>query len=82
MQDLTRRSFVKASAGAACAVGAGLALSELAQPELASALTEAKPLDEEWIRNTCSPNCTGACGMEACVQDGTVRMIRQAADYP
>ncbi len=82
MKDLTRRSFVKASAGAACAVGAGLALSELAQPELASALTEAKPLDEEWIRTTCSPNCTGACGMEACVQDGKVRMIRQAADYP
>lgn len=77
---LSRRSFVAASTvtAAGAALGTGLTLD----PTEAEALTEAEPLGGEWIRTTCSPNCTGACGIKAWVEDGQVRMLKQAADYP
>ncbi|MBI5777834.1 MAG: molybdopterin-dependent oxidoreductase [Planctomycetes bacterium] len=36
----------------------------------------------QWIRSTCSPNDTGACGMMAYVKDGRIQTLIQAADYP
>lgn len=82
MKDITRRTFMKASTGAACTMGATFGLEGAMIASTAEALEAAEPLDEEWIRTTCSPNCTGACGMLACVRDGRVRMVKQAADYP
>lgn len=35
-----------------------------------------------YTRSTCSPNCTGACGMIAAVKDGKICTLTQAADYP
>ncbi len=72
--DISRRAFV------AAAIGAGLT----AFPDAAQALAEKAEGTEDgiWVRTTCSPNCTGACGMEASIKDGKVRMIRQASDYP
>lgn len=74
---LSRRSFVAANTvtAAGAALGTGLTLD----PAEAEALTEAEPLGGEWIRTTCSPNCTGACGIKAWVEDGQVRMLKQAA---
>lgn len=82
MKDMTRRGFVAAGAGVTCAVGAALALEGCAGALPAEATADAAPFEEKWVRTTCSPNCTGACGIEACVQDGKVRMVRQASDYP
>ncbi len=82
MREMTRRDFVAASAGATCAIGAALALDASIGSAEAEALTGSAPFDEKWIRTTCSPNCTGACGMMAYAKDGRVHMIRQAADYP
>jgi anaerobic selenocysteine-containing dehydrogenase len=36
----------------------------------------------EFIRSTCSPNCTGACGFNAMVYKGRIQSLVQAADYP
>ena len=77
--DISRRTFVAAGAAA---VGGAAALNATTGVKAAAALTEGAPLGGQWVRTTCSPNCTGACGMEAWVEDGEVRMIRQAADYP
>ncbi len=77
--SISRRAFVAATSVAA---GGALALNATAGVKAAEALTEATPLEGAWVRTTCSPNCTGACGMEAFVKDGEVTMIRQAADYP
>ena len=77
----TRRQFIAGSA-ATLAIAAAGGVSALEFPANAEALTEAEPLGGEWIRTTCSPNCTGACGINAWVQDGQVRLLKQAADYP
>lgn len=36
----------------------------------------------EYVRSTCSPNCTGACGFNAMVYKGRIQSLVQAADYP
>jgi len=36
----------------------------------------------EYVRSTCSPNCTGACGFNAMVYKGRIASLVQAADYP
>ena len=80
--DMSRRAFVASTAAVAgtAAIGASLA----AFPDAAQALAEKAEGSEDgiWVRTTCSPNCTGACGMEASIKDGKVRMVRQASDYP
>lgn len=75
---LTRRKFLQASAavGAAAAVG-GI---ELTKEALAAEENNAAD-DLKYVRTTCAPNCTGGCGMKACVQDGKIKSIIQAADY-
>ncbi len=80
-KGFSRRQFVVGSA-ATLAIGATAGLGLGGKLLNAEALTQGETLTGEWIRTTCSPNCTGACGMEAYVDDGQVRMIRQAADYP
>jgi nitrate reductase alpha subunit len=37
---------------------------------------------EKFVRSTCSPNDTGACGYLAQVVDGRIATLIQAADYP
>lgn len=81
--DMTRRTFLAASAAVAGGVAAsGLAAGTGLGVDEAEALTSSEPLAGEWVRTTCSPNCTGACGMVAWVEDGQVRLIKQASDYP
>lgn len=36
----------------------------------------------KYVRSTCSPNCTGACGFNAMVHKGRIVALIQAADYP
>ncbi len=36
----------------------------------------------KFVRSTCSPNCTGACGYNAMVYRGRITALMQAADYP
>lgn len=80
--NMTRRAFVGASAAVAGVTALGACGALAFGGKKAEALTEAEPLGGEWIRTTCSPNCTGACGIEAWVEDGRVRLLRQASDYP
>ncbi len=75
--SMTRRKFlgVTAAAGAAAAVG-GVSLAAAAGEE-----KQETPDDLTYVRTTCAPNCTGGCGMKACVQNGEIKNIIQAADY-
>lgn len=76
--NVSRRGFV-----GACAVGAaGVALgaTRLTAEQLAFAETGDASL--EYTRSTCSPNCTGGCGLVAATKDGKIKTIIQAADYP
>lgn len=41
-----------------------------------------KDEDIKYVRSTCSPNCTGACGFKAMVHRGRLVALIQAADYP
>lgn len=79
--SLTRRQFLKASAATGAVVGA---VGSAKFVRKAVAETESAPVKKEIkrIRTTCSPNCTGNCGMIAEVEDGQIRTITQAADYP
>ena len=81
--SMTRRTFAKAAAaatvGLTCAGGASAFLQGI---PAAKALAEEAGEEGMWTRTTCSPNCTGACGMKAYVHDGLIRMINPAADYP
>jgi anaerobic selenocysteine-containing dehydrogenase len=47
-----------------------------------TASTVPAKLKMTYVRTTCSPNCTGACGLKAGVLDGQIKTIIQAADYP
>ena len=82
----TRRTFVKSAValGSAAALG-GLSSSEIAVPHAIADDKQAMMGDNEermtYTRSTCSPNCTGACGMIAAVKDGKICTIKQAADY-
>ena len=76
----SRRSFLKgaAVAGAATAVaGTACIDTALADIDLMSGTNQGIT----YTRSTCSPNCTGACGMVAAVKDGKICTMIQAADY-
>ncbi len=83
-QQITRRSFVQAASVASLgALGAGcLGSAALGSVPAAKALAEEAGSEGAWVRTTCSPNCTGACGTKAFVHDGQIKMIDPAADYP
>lgn len=76
---LSRRQFLQATAATGVLIGtvgaAGFA-------KKASAEGESSSPNLKTIRTTCSPNCTGACGMNAIVEDNEIKAIVQAADYP
>ncbi len=48
----------------------------------AAGQTKGAPVEFKTVRTTCSPNCTGACGMLAKVENGQIKAITQASDYP
>lgn len=83
---LTRRQFIGASGVAAAGIaGAGVmgAISDGAfSVKASSAFADTVPDEGMWVRTTCSPNCTGACGTKAFIHDGQIKMINPAADYP
>ncbi|MGI6216831.1 MAG: molybdopterin-dependent oxidoreductase [Coriobacteriales bacterium] len=82
-KKITRRQFVALGAAGTAALAATslLGTSPVGIPA-AKALQESTPPEGKWVRTTCAPNCTGSCGMKAFVQDGQIKMISQAADYP
>lgn len=72
---VTRRDFLKY-----CAIGtAAVAGSRYFQ--LAHSM-QGDNAAISYIRSTCSPNCTGACGFNAMVYKGRIASLVQAADYP
>lgn len=77
---LSRRQFLKITTAAGVALGAVGPFVLLNQA--GAAPKKYGPTKLTYIRTTCSPNCTGACGMKAGVQDGQLKTIIQAADYP
>ncbi len=76
---LTRRQFIKGSAATGVLLGAVGPAGILRQSTAAAG--QPSP-DIKYVRTTCSPNCTGACGMKAVVENGQLKAIIQAADYP
>ncbi len=75
---ISRRQFLKASA----ATGALLGTTGIIKFAKNAAAKTGFSKELKYIRTTCSPNCTGACGMVAVVKDGQVKTVIQAADYP
>ncbi len=80
-KTMSRRGFVKLGSAAALGIAGAGALGAGGIP-VSKALAQTTPPEGEWVRTTCAPNCTGACGMKAFVQGGQIKMISQAADYP
>lgn len=79
MTELSRRGFLGACAVGAGALAAGGAAGAWPGPDLAqAAAAEGLTL----TRSTCSPNCTGGCGLIAATKDGEIKTLIQAADYP
>lgn len=76
---LSRRRFLQVSAATGVFLGTAGTASFIHQ-----AVATPKQSDQtiNYVRTTCSPNCTGACGMKALVEDGQIKSIIQAADYP
>jgi len=76
---LSRRQFLQATAATGVLIGtvgaAGFSKKAIAEGE-------SSPPTIKTIRTTCSPNCTGACGMNAIVENNEIKAIVQAADYP
>lgn len=81
---LSRRQFLKGSAATGVLVGTmgavGFANKVIAEEANPGEIGSAPSL--KTIRTTCSPNCTGACGMNAIVENNEIKAIVQAADYP
>lgn len=76
---LSRRQFLQAAAAAGVLAGTGGAMAFVRQNPVRAAAGEP---ELKYVRTTCSPNCTGACGMKAIVENGQIKAIVQAADYP
>lgn len=75
----SRRTFVKTAAAAGVVAAMG-------SPAASKAFAEEVPVagaDQgmTFTRSTCSPNCTGACGMVAAVSNDKIQTLIQAADY-
>jgi len=80
---ISRRGFLKATAAAGALVASGVPALGLARKIGASEhAIEASMAGLKAVRTTCSPNCTGACGMLALVDNGQIKAIIQADDYP
>lgn len=76
----SRRTFVKTALAAGTAMAAAGATGTL------TAVADEMPANAEdqgvtYVRSTCSPNCTGSCGLVASVKDGKICTIVQASDY-
>ena len=78
--ELNRRDFLKMgiSAGAAAALASDMKFFRY----VGKAAAQQQMGGEKFVRSTCSPNDTGACGMVAHVYDGRIATLIQAADYP
>ncbi|MFV0436874.1 MAG: molybdopterin-dependent oxidoreductase [Desulfopila sp.] len=73
---IDRREFLQGAASTGCALALGLRFFRFdGDPVQATEL-------DRFVRSTCSPNCTGACGFKARVSDGRISTLIQAADYP
>lgn len=81
-RNITRRAFAKAGSAAALGLAGAGVVGISSGVRAASALAAETPPEGKWVRTTCAPNCTGSCGMKAFVQDGEIKMISQASDYP
>ena len=79
---LSRRSFLQATAamGVMASVG-GVEYAEANDEIRAGGKLLDNDSDLTYVRTTCAPNCTGGCGLKACVQNGEIKSIIQAADY-
>ncbi len=75
---LNRRDFVKLC----LATGAWVTFRPRFFRFVGEAAASAATLPERFVRSTCSPNDTGACGYLAQVVDGRIVTLIQAADYP
>jgi nitrate reductase alpha subunit len=73
---IDRRDFLRIGLGGACVATVDW---RFFHPVLEA--SEAT-LADSYVRSTCSPNCTGACGFVARVTDGRIATLIQAADYP
>ncbi len=78
---LSRRQFIKATTAAGVLL-AGAGSAGWVRKSMAAGTGTAAPPNLKVVRTTCSPNCTGACGMHAMVEDDQLKAIIQAADYP
>ncbi|MGI9862244.1 molybdopterin-dependent oxidoreductase [Moorella naiadis] len=77
---LTRRQFLKASAAAAALAGTAGATRYFVPK--AGAEGPAVAREVQYVRTTCSPNCTLACGIRAMVVDGQIKALLPSNDYP
>ncbi len=75
---LKRRDVLKAGAAAGALAALDLRFLRPVSPARAAG----KGSGEGVVRSTCSPNCTGACGFNAHVNQGRISTLIQSADYP
>ncbi|KAB2888592.1 MAG: molybdopterin-dependent oxidoreductase, partial [Desulfobulbaceae bacterium] len=73
---IDRREFLQGAVGTGCALALGLRFFHFSDDPAQAAEIE------RFVRSTCSPNCTGACGFKARVTNGRISTLIQAADYP
>lgn len=76
---LSRRQFIQRTVAVGTVIGAA---GTIGFSKKVKAESETIPPNMQVIRTTCSPNCTGACGMNAYVENNEIKAIVQAADYP
>lgn len=77
---ISRRRFLQAAAAAGVLTGTGGFAFRIARR--AQATQGVGNGESKLVRTTCSPNCTGACGMIARVENGQIKTIIRAGDYP
>lgn len=78
---LSRRQLLQVAGLSGAAATAGVGLSRVAAASAPAGPTTPQP-GETVVRTVCSPNCTGACGLNAFIRDGRIVRIQQASDYP
>ena len=78
-KKISRRAFITATAAGGGTVYLGKSLGLLSSDASTARTSDA---EVQTVRTTCSPNCTGLCGIEAQVENGQLKTIRAAADYP
>lgn len=76
---VSRRDIIKLG-GLATVSGIGSQYFDILPPGSANPiLTNIE--ETKTVRSTCSPNCTGACGMDALVYKGRIVTLTQSSDY-